>query len=308
MLLPLTVKIAVEQAEFHYDKLYSYAWPSRLGEPMRGLRVLAPFGGGNRKRQGVVIEVCQTAEFDKCKPIYERLDEQPLYTEEMLRLAVWMKERYFCTLFDALRSMIPPGLYMRIKPSYQICDDFSGSLSEEERILCDEVAEHTDGIDLDTLQKLLGRDLADREQLDALVRKGALIRVDEAEQKGSAVTVRMARSLYSAEELLALPEAEKLTPKQKKVLAVLQECGSATVKEVCQYAAVTNAVVQNLERKGYVEVYEREVLRSPTADAAVSAVEPPTLNDEQQAAYDTLLQKMEGDDAAAALLYGVTGS
>ena len=308
MLLPLTVKIAVEQAEFHYDKLYSYAWPSRLGEPMRGLRVLAPFGGGNRKRQGVVIEVCQTAEFDKCKPIYERLDEQPLYTEEMLRLAVWMKERYFCTLFDALRSMIPPGLYMRVKPSYQIGDDFSGSLSEEERILCDEVAEHTDGIDLDTLQKLLGRDLADREQLDALVRKGALIRVDEAEQKGSAVTVRMARSLYSAEELLALPEAEKLTPKQKKVLAVLQECGSATVKEVCQYAAVTNAVVQNLERKGYVEVYEREVLRSPTADAAVSAVEPPTLNDEQQAAYDTLLQKMEGDDAAAALLYGVTGS
>ncbi|MBP3936871.1 MAG: primosomal protein N' [Clostridia bacterium] len=309
MLLPLTVKIAVEQAEFHYDKLYSYAWPSRLKEPVRGLRVLVPFGGGNRRRQGVIMEICKTADFDKCKPVYDCLDDQPLYTDEMLKLAQWMKERCFCTLFDALRSMIPPGLYMQLKPSYRVATDFKGKLNETERLLFEEVALHADGVDLETLQKLLGKDVAERETLDALVKRSALIRADEVEQKGSTATVRMVRSVYSAEELLAMPEAEKLTPKQKKVLSILHECGSATFKEVCQYASVTNAVVNTLHKRGYVEFYDREVLRSPTAvTETAEAVSPISLNEEQQAAFDTLFDQMTAGQPSAALLYGVTGS
>ena len=49
------------------------------------------------------------------KPLLSVLDPQPLLDDEMLRLAQWLRERTFCTVFDdAVRAMLPTGLYMRI--------------------------------------------------------------------------------------------------------------------------------------------------------------------------------------------------
>ena len=91
MILPEIVQVAVEQTAFHFDKLYSYLWPESLGTPQRGCRVLVPFGGGNRRRQAVVMACGQSdAAPDRLKPILRRLDEEPLFTEEMLELALWM--------------------------------------------------------------------------------------------------------------------------------------------------------------------------------------------------------------------------
>ena len=53
------VQVAVEQAAFSFDKLYSYLWPSSLGCPQVGLRVLVPFGSGDRRRQGLVMDCAQ---------------------------------------------------------------------------------------------------------------------------------------------------------------------------------------------------------------------------------------------------------
>ena len=119
MVLSKVAKIAVEQASFHFDKLYSYTIPDSLGSVQRGCRVLVPFGGGNRKRQGIVVAYDVPAELPKLKPICAVLDPQPLLDDEMMDLALWMKERTFCTVFDAVRAMLPTGLYMRIKPIYK---------------------------------------------------------------------------------------------------------------------------------------------------------------------------------------------
>lgn len=80
---------------------------------------MIPFGGGNRKRQGLIVELDAEAEVEKLKPICEVLDREPLLSEEMVDLALWIKERTFCTIFDVVRSMIPTGLYMRIRPVYR---------------------------------------------------------------------------------------------------------------------------------------------------------------------------------------------
>ena len=109
-----TVKIAVEQATFSFDKEYSYLWPSDLGEPQVGVRVLVPFGNGNRRRQGIVTEVSEETEVTRLKPVHSVMDEEPLLSAEMLALARFMQERTFCTLFDAVRAMLPTGLYLQI--------------------------------------------------------------------------------------------------------------------------------------------------------------------------------------------------
>lgn len=117
--MPMVARVAVEQTAFHFDKFYDYLVPEPFRQVQCGCRVMVPFGGGNRSRQGIVMELAETAEVSRVKPLLSVLDPQPLLDDEMLRLAQWLRERTFCTVFDAVRAMLPTGLYMRIKPWYR---------------------------------------------------------------------------------------------------------------------------------------------------------------------------------------------
>ena len=101
------VLVAVDQASFHFDKLYSYRLPPSAGEVTRGCRVLVPFGGGNRQRQGIVVRTDTAEDTARLKPIAQVLEREPLLDGEMMDLALWLKERTFCTTRCA--PCCPPG-------------------------------------------------------------------------------------------------------------------------------------------------------------------------------------------------------
>ena len=68
--------VAVEGTAFHFDKLYGYRIPVELmGQVQPGCRVVVPFGMGNRKRQGLVMSLGETADVEKIKPLHSLLDE-----------------------------------------------------------------------------------------------------------------------------------------------------------------------------------------------------------------------------------------
>ncbi len=123
--------VAVSDTAFSYDKPYSYIIPPELKEKaLVGCRVMVPFGKGNRRRQGIILSVGDSADVEKIKPIISVLDDKPILTKEMLRLAEWMKEHTFCTLFEALRIMLPAGINMRIVTAYRSAGRPESELSE----------------------------------------------------------------------------------------------------------------------------------------------------------------------------------
>lgn len=124
------VLVAVDQASFHFDKLYSYRLPPSAGEVTRGCRVLVPFGGGNRQRQGIVVRTDTAEDTARLKPIAQVLEREPLLDGEMMDLALWLKERTFCTVFDAVRAMLPTGLYMRLRPMLRLAPKAKDRLEE----------------------------------------------------------------------------------------------------------------------------------------------------------------------------------
>ncbi len=302
------VQIAVEQAAFSYDKLYSYRWPETFGQPQVGVRVLVPFGGGNSRRQGLVVSCGQQAEVKRLKAVAEVLDEQPLLSEELVALARFLQERTFCPLFDAVRVMLPTGLYMRLKPVLRPAADVPPqvleTLTPNERQVLSFVSRCPAGADQATLLRRLGLE-EDAPSLTHLLELGVLVRSQDAFRQLGDASVRTVR----LKEQLADAPTPKLTPKQQSVLSLLEDVGAASVKEVCYFSGITPAVVNALARKGLVEVYDSEVLRSPYEVAAcMSPALPVVLNDEQQAAYDRLEQLYNAGQPAAALLHGVTGS
>ncbi len=105
-------RIAVSAATYAIDRPYDYRIPEELLHLIRpGLRVFVPFGKGNRVTEGVVLSLAEQSDYKDCKEILRPADPEPIFEQEQLRLAFFMRERYFCTVYDALRVMLPAGLW-----------------------------------------------------------------------------------------------------------------------------------------------------------------------------------------------------
>ena len=92
--------VAVENTTYSFDRIFDYAVGEEFANQIEiGKRVIVPFGRGNRKRQAIVFKL-KKGETDSLKSILSVLDKSPVLTKEMVRLAVFMKDRYFCTFYD----------------------------------------------------------------------------------------------------------------------------------------------------------------------------------------------------------------
>ncbi len=311
----VVAKIAVEQTAYHFDKLYSYAVDTSAQTVRRGCRVLVPFGRGDRCRQGIVMEVTETADTGKLKAVVEVLDEQPLLNDELLDLALWLRERSFCTVFDAVRAMLPTGLYWNVKPVFlpvrALPEGEEAQMSPEEtavyKLACTMSNKLPDGVPGDKLLRCAGFG-TDQTLLTRMLRRGWLTRSDDAFRRSGDATRRMARLCVPSEELDEVIVRAKCSVKQRAVLSLLEQAGTASVKELCYLAGVTDAVVTALVKKQLVQLYDQEWLRSPVTARTVSEPRSTVLNPEQQVAFEELLARYRETEAGCALLYGVTGS
>ena len=297
--------IAVDRTAYHFDKPYDYLIPAALSDTAKvGCRVMVPFGSGNRKRQGIILSVGRTTDYEKVKPIAAVLDKEPVLNDELIGLVGWIREHTFCTWYDAVRLLLPAGINMRIVASYQLAEgvdpDEVVDITADERAVLDIVAKSKATVERDRLLEVAG--LTDDSRIpDKLVQRGLLIRTDDAVRRVGDATVRMLRLSDD------VADAYKLTPKQQAVVDLLQQTGTASVKEVCYFAGVTQAVISGLVKKGLVEAFENTVYRTQVVQSEANAATI-TLSDEQNAAFDRFNTMLKSGEGGAGLLYGVTGS
>ncbi len=301
-------KVAVSSAAFSFDKAFDYAVPDSLvTKALPGMRVTVPFGAGNKPRIGIIFELADTTESKKVKKITEVLDDSPLINEEMLSLALWLKERTFCTLFEAASVMLPSGINHKIVYSYCAASaspepQAIASLSEKEEEFYSFVSKRGGYIKGDTVFKSLGM-VPDKETPQSLIKKGLIVSNANAVRNVGDATVRMVRLISDSADGI------KITKKQQEIIDVLTDVGSASVKELCYFTGLTPAVISALVKNGVAEYFENEVLRSPIELRNENPViEPIKLTDEQEQAFDSALSLYDEGKGRVSLLYGVTGS
>ncbi len=298
-------KVAVEAAGFTFDKAFDYTVPAEFySTAKRGCRVVVPFGRGNRRCIGVIFDICDETESKNPKKIISVLDLEPLLDDEMLRLAEWIKERTFCTLYEAVKAMLPTGINHRMVNSYAPSQVFNGeeleTLSENERKFFEYVKKRGTFVKSENVFKAL-KIQKDEGIPEALVKKGLLITGREAVRNLGDVSVKMVR---------LNPECEggSFTEKQKEMLEVLEDIGTASIKELCYFTGHTPAVVNALVRSGAVELYDREIITLPDFASAEPCRTEICLTEEQQKAKDKLSALAQAGKSAVSLLYGITGS
>ena len=124
-----TARVALENASLQYDRLYSYRVPE--GMPLlAGCRVTVPFGAGNRTRLGIAMEVSQE-EGEGLKSLSSVVDTAPLLNGELLGLARWLRENTFCCYYDAVRTLLPPGMGVDLRYTYELSKEPQEALTLE---------------------------------------------------------------------------------------------------------------------------------------------------------------------------------
>lgn len=300
--------VAVENVAYHFDILYGYLLPDELKEKaQKGMRVLVPFGNSKTaKRQGVIFSFASPEEKIRYKSVLSLLDDEPLVSEEMLSVAEFLKDRTFCTYFEAVKTQIPAGFNFKTTVRYFAVERTTEhELTETEKELYNLMLRFEEPTDKKQLYSLLG--LSDEcAALEKLIKCGLVVKTYVAVKKIGEATNKCV-SLIADEETLSDPKL-KLTPKQKSVIDTLKDVGSCTVKEICYFTGVTSAVIGALCKKEIIEVSDKVYYRIPeTSIVDKKSSDKIILTEQQNNAFKSLTEKYR-NGGGVSLLYGITGS
>ena len=307
----MIAKIAVSAAVFSMDKPYSYRIPTHL-TLTPGQRVMVPFGRGNKCVEGMVLAV-EAGENPDLKAVDKVLDPEPVLSETMLRLAAFVRKRCFCTFYDAVRGALPAGLWFQVKDSYTLrCDISAGLESSRRNVYACEVLQAIhdfgDGVSYDQLKKQFLDEIQLQQALRYLLRKELISSETDFLQKVGDKSEKIVTLSASAEDAASyVAQKTKNAPIQAEVLRLLTSVGSACAKEVMYFTGASMATLRRLEKLGFLEFSNREVLRRVSIDD-VPPAEPIQLTEKQKTVFDGISAQMASDHPKPALLYGVTGS
>lgn len=299
--------VAVSGTAFSFDRLFDYLVPAYLEQSAQpGCRVLVPFGRGNRKRIGMILVRHEIPADPKLKPLLAVPDPEPVLNGEMLELSDWLHEQTFCTYYDAVRCLLPSGMNLRVEEHFSLSDQVPDvPLTEEEAHLLRFLRMAKSRRELDAMLDVSVN--PDKQELiHSLLQKGCIQQTDRLAQ---AVGDKYIQMIRLSDVYLTGQNRHQPTPKQRQVLALLEENGPVAVRETCYLCGVTPAVVKTLLKHGLVEQYDMEQLR-PVQSGSEQRRDPSQirLSDQQQKVYDTVAAQIHSRIPKVFLLHGVTGS
>ncbi len=304
--------MAVSAAPYAIDKPYDYLVPEVLSvHALPGVRVTVPFGRGNRLSEGVILSRREDVKIPSLKPIAALLDQEPVLDESGLSLALWMRQRYFCTMFEAVKAILPAGLWYRIREIWRLQAELdpAAARAAAEGIrhgseVLEALVQSGGKAELESLRSLCGDAAA--AALRGLEKAGVVWREAEAARKISDKTRRMAELAVSTAEALALTQKSSAAVR-REVVQLLAAAGKTACGEITYFTGASMRTLRSMEKAGLLVFSEAEELRISQPDT-IEPGPPICLSEEQQTAFAHLLSLAESGQAAGALLQGVTGS
>ena len=305
--------VYVSDAVYNMDKAYDYFIAEKDEKKAQpGCRVIVPFGRGNRRRQGIITELKSVCDYEKVKPVTEVIDNDPVLSKDDINLILWMKDKYYCTFFDALYTVLPSGINVSLDIIYTLNESaldkrFKADLPEAKVI---KFIKNSNGHVTDSKAKA-GLTEIEYNALTALCEDGLCDKHYLAKRGVSDLNIKTVELNSDEEEVEKAVAAQNArSPKQAIAIEALKKHGALSVSEMDYLYGVSPQTLKSLEKKGIIKIYEEESFR-PTFDPDKyegGVVSLPMLSAEQQNVFDGLLEQFTNERPSAALLYGVTAS
>ena len=306
------VKVAVSAAPYSIDKPYSYLVPESLAAAaVPGVRVMVPFGRGNKESEGLILARVQEPKLPGSKAIRQILDSEPVLDKAGIDLALWMRGRYFCTVFEAVKTILPAGLWYGLREIWSLAMEPETARSAAVGIpgawqVLDLLEKQGGKADIRVLRDALG-DGAEK-PLKAMKKAEILTCETDAKRKISDKSHRMVELAVNTEDAYALTEPKRRSaPARYEVVNFLATAGRTPAAEVSYYTGASARTLKAMEKAGLIAFSEEEELRVPSLDDVEPGPEI-VLNEEQQRAFEEILGRVQAAKPSVTLLHGVTGS
>ena len=306
------VKVAVSAAPYSIDKPYSYLVPDALAAAaVPGVRVMVPFGRGNKESEGLILARVQEPKLPGSKAIRQILDPEPVLDKAGIDLALWMRGRYFCTVFEAVKTILPAGLWYGLREIWSLAMEPEAARSAAVGIpgawqVLDLLEKQGGKADIRVLRDALG-DGAEK-PLKAMKKAEILTCETDAKRKIADKSHRMVELAVNTEDAYALTEPKRRSaPARYEVVNFLATAGRTPAAEVSYYTGASARTLKTMEKAGLIAFSEEEELRVPSLDDVEPGPEI-VLNEEQQRAFEEILGRVQAEKPSVTLLHGVTGS
>ena len=307
----MTVSVFINDIPYNIDKAYDYMVPQSLeSSVLTGIRVIVPFGGGNRKKEAIITDVKhESLTSIKLKPVLKLIDVSPLIGEKELALASFAKERYFCTFYEALRLLLPPGSAVRFEE--YICISSGGYCPHEylkSKKYGDLIAYISKNGGRCTVADIYENFEDAGRKLKKLINDGVIVKssdyradiVDKLQKN-----YRLLAGADKFQEKLQIERSDNVA-KYSRVYSALDEISCLTLKELCLKARVSGLTVSNMTAKGYIEefctILYPETFKQKQDEQIIS------LTPSQSGVFEKLKKTLDLGKASCSLLKGVTGS
>lgn len=294
------------------DRIFDYKIPKALENRIKkGMRVIVPFGNGNKKIEGYVIDICENTDVpsDKIKSIIKECDDFPIFSDSILKLAFWLKEKYYTTLSSCLKTIMPSGIGIKSKWLVVLLDyDENIDVTEREKEIIEFIFENNNVVYKSDIETYFGKNISNI--LNSLKNK-KIVSIRQSvtgksfEKKIRCVKLNLDESFDEKYKSLC---KNKRCEKQKEIVNFLIDYDYIKVSELKNHFDDCDYSIKALEKKGIVtvfyEVEKRDVFDSENFNKTYS----PNYTDEQLKAIDILENMRKSHDKKPVLLFGVTGS
>ena len=314
-------RVYIDAAAKAADKIYEYIIPDELADVIKpAMRVSVPFGGGNKLSQAFVVSVEETSEFDpkKLKTITGAADAFPAVPDYLVKTAVFLRERYFCSYGEAIRCILPAADKLKKKVAFRLSEGTSlenfCEICEKNKLFSKEKASSMFELfssgkaytlaNLKTKADFCSEELGGA--INVLVKKGALEAEEEFVNENKEqfdVYIKPSSEDNTLEDYLMLVGKRAL--KQREMVKYLFEAGEPVLKQkLLEETGASSASLKSLEENNLISI-EYVPKQYFKAEAHSVQTPKPPLTAQQQQAFDEYLAAEKGTNF---LLYGVTGS
>ena len=163
---------------------FDYLWPAALPGPVVGQRVRGPFGRGNRKVLGFVVDTDRRPGEHALKAVGEVIDAEPQFDDVLWKLGQWISGYYLTPLGMSLAAMIPSAVGRHAAKTEAVAylqshhADWPSTLGARQKRVLDELYEaRKQGVEPVTVEALRHASGCSRDSIQRLSRR-KLIRVE----------------------------------------------------------------------------------------------------------------------------------
>lgn len=296
------------------DMPYTYKFnPQEIDYLEVGMRVVVPFGTGNKLIKGIVIGIKDRIDDNsyELKSIVEVLDEKPLISRELVELSLWMSKNYLCTYKSALQAVLPPGDYKEIKTYVYLNENSSKmdnySLCQVEKDIIHFLESHGNRVDIECIKKNINKKNITR-YINNLKSTGIIDTVLEIE---TSMDKKYEKMVTLIDKDISIDNMAKMigknSHKQIEIVRCLMNVDEISLNQLMMMTNSSPYSIKSLEKKNIIKIIDKEIYRTPIS-SCIQYYEKHDLTEEQRHSLDSILESIDKKDKKQFLLHGITGS